>query len=126
MFVYFWLLCVFVALCGLSLVVVNRGYSLIVEHGLLIAEASLAAQGSRRAAFSSCGHTGSGVAVRRLIALRHEGPARTRDPTHIPCGGRRILYYWPTREVLPSSFSSQPCPLARGQAQGPPGAACAQ
>ena len=73
--------------------VVNRGYSLIVEHGLLIAEASLAAQGSRCAAFSSCGHTGSGVAVRRLIALRHEGPARTRDPTHIPCGGRRILYY---------------------------------
>ena len=61
-----------------------------------------------------------------LVALRHEGSARTGDPTHVPCSGRRILYPWPTREVLPSSFSSQPCPLARGQVQGPPGAACAQ
>ena len=65
LFVYFWLLCVFVALRGLSLVAVNRGFSLVVVHGLLVAEAPLA-QGCRCAVFSSCGHTDSAVAMHRL------------------------------------------------------------
>ena len=39
LFIYFWLRWVFVAVCGLSLVVVSRDYSLL--HGLLIVVASL-------------------------------------------------------------------------------------
>ena len=44
MFIYFWLCCVFVAVCGLSLVEESGGYSVIVVHGLLIAVASLVAE----------------------------------------------------------------------------------
>ena len=38
---YFWLPWVFVAMCGLSLVVDSGGYSLVVVHGLHIVVASL-------------------------------------------------------------------------------------
>ena len=41
---YFWQHQVFIALHGLSLVVASRGYSLVVVHGLLIAEASFVAE----------------------------------------------------------------------------------
>ena len=41
---YFWLRWVFVALRGLSLVVASGGYSLVVNHGLLIAVASPVAE----------------------------------------------------------------------------------
>ena len=40
-FIYFWLLWVFVAMHGLSLVVASKGYFLAAEHGLLILMASL-------------------------------------------------------------------------------------
>ena len=39
LFIYFWLLWVFIAACGLSLVVASGGYSIAV-HGLLIVVAS--------------------------------------------------------------------------------------
>lgn len=38
---YFWLWWVFIATCKLSLVAVNRGYTLVAVHGLPIAVASL-------------------------------------------------------------------------------------
>ena len=38
--IYFWLHWVFIAVCGLSLVVVNEGYSLAAVHGLLTVVAS--------------------------------------------------------------------------------------
>ena len=41
---YFWLCWVFVAVCGLSLVAVSGGYSLVVVHGFLIEMASLVAE----------------------------------------------------------------------------------
>ena len=41
LFRYFWLLWVFFAACGLSLVVASRDYRLIAVHGILIADASL-------------------------------------------------------------------------------------
>ena len=41
LFKYFWLRWVFVAACGLSLVVVNGGYSYVAVDVLLIAVASL-------------------------------------------------------------------------------------
>ena len=40
-FIYFWLLWVFVAVHGLSLVVASVGYFLATVHGLLIVVASL-------------------------------------------------------------------------------------
>ena len=44
LFVYFWLHWVFMAACGLSLVVASRGYSLVAVCRLLIAVASLVAE----------------------------------------------------------------------------------
>ena len=44
LFIYFWLLWVFVAVRGLSLVAVSGGYSFIVVHRLLIAVSSLVAE----------------------------------------------------------------------------------
>ena len=41
---YFWLCRVFIAVHGFSLVVANRGCSLVVMHGLLITVASLVAE----------------------------------------------------------------------------------
>ena len=38
---YFWLLWVFIVVCGLSLVAASRGYSLVVVHRLLTVVASL-------------------------------------------------------------------------------------
>ena len=40
----YWLCWVFVAVCGLSLVAVSRGYSLVALWGLLIEVASLVAE----------------------------------------------------------------------------------
>ena len=44
LFLYFWLCWVFVAVCRLSLIEVNGGYSLGVVCGLLLAVASLVAK----------------------------------------------------------------------------------
>ena len=44
LFIYFWLHCVFVAACGLSLVVVSGGLHFVAVHGLLIVVASLVAE----------------------------------------------------------------------------------
>ena len=49
MFVHFWLRWVFVAACGLPLVVVSGGNSLVAVCGLLIAVASLAVDMGSRA-----------------------------------------------------------------------------
>ena len=48
---------------------------------------------ARATGFSSCGE-------QALVALRHVKSSRTRDWTHGPCTGRRILNPWTTREVL--------------------------
>ena len=54
--VFIWLLWVFVAMCGLSLVVASGGYSLDAVHRLLIAMASLVAEhGLGGMGFSNCG-----------------------------------------------------------------------
>ena len=55
--IYFWLCWAFIAVCGLFLVAVSRGCSLVVMRGLLTAVASLfcRARALRCAGFSSCG-----------------------------------------------------------------------
>ena len=44
LFIYFWLHWVFIAVCGISLVVAHGGYSLVAMHGLLMVATSLAAE----------------------------------------------------------------------------------
>ena len=46
------------------------------------------------------GCEGSVVAGMGLVALRHVESSPTRDRTHVPCIGRRILIHHTTREVL--------------------------
>ena len=121
LFVYFWLRWVFVAACGLFLVVASRGYSSLWCAGqslwwLLL----LQSMGSRRMGFSSCGMraqqlwlTGSRAQAQwlwrmGLVALQHVGSSWTRAQTHAPCIGRQILNHGATREVLgPLSYTQK-------------------
>ena len=34
-----------------------------------------------------------------LVAQHHVGSSQIRDPTHVSCTGRQILYHWATREA---------------------------
>ena len=55
-FIYFWLCWVFIAVCGLSLVVASRGYSLLRCAGFSLRWLLLLrSMGSRCTGFSSCG-----------------------------------------------------------------------
>ena len=91
LFIYFWLHWVFVAACGLSLVAVSRGCSLLQCAGfslqwLLLLQST----GSRHTGFSSCGtraqqlwFQGSRAQAQQLwhtglVALRHVGSSWTR------------------------------------------------
>ena len=70
-FIYFWLRWVFIAACGLSVVVVSRGYSLLWCAAFSLQWLLLLwSTGSRRAGFSSCGmwlrSCGSRALERRL------------------------------------------------------------
>ena len=75
--IQFWLLWIFVAADGLSLVAVHRLLFVVaspVEHGL--------------------------YAYRLGSCVWHVGPSQTGNPTHIPCIGRQILNHCAPREVL--------------------------
>ena len=90
--IIFWLLWVFVAVRGLSLVVANGGYSLLQCVGfslgwlLLLWSAAL-------------GVWASLVMAHDLVAPPHVGSSQTRDRTHVPGIGRWILNNCTTREV---------------------------
>ena len=108
-FIYFHLrLCwVFVAACGLSLVAVSRGHSLVVVHGLLTEVASLTAEHRGQSVWlGSGGSQALGLTQARelrctgLVALWHVESSRTRDQSCVPCTGRQILNHWTTREIL--------------------------
>ena len=71
---------------GFSLVVLYGGCSLVAVLGFLTAGASLVAE--RRCLGS--------------VAPWHMGPSQIRDRTSVSCIGRRILYYWATREAQDS------------------------
>ena len=81
---------VFVAACGLSLVVASRGYS------------SLQCAGFSLRWFLLLQSTGSRHAG--LVAPRHVGSSQTRARTHVPCVGRQILNHCATREVPVDMF----------------------
>ena len=87
---FFWwgwgaLLWVFGAVCGLSLVVESRSFSL---RCLLL----LRLHGSRVPGLQLLWHMG-------LVAPQHVGSSRARDWTHVSCIFREILNHWTTREV---------------------------
>ena len=86
-FLYFWLLWVFVAMRGFSLVAAIRGYSSLCCTGFpLRCLLLLQSAGSR------C--VGSVVVAHELSCSPwHMGSSRTRDRTHVPCIGRRILIH---------------------------------
>ena len=60
-------------------------------------------------AFSCCRAQSLGTQAQQLwhmglVAPQHVGSSRSRDRTHVPCIGRRILNHCTTREVLPLFF----------------------
>ena len=90
---------------GFSLVEASRGLFFTAVRGLLIAVAPLVAStGSRGAGFSSCSMraqelwlAGSRAQAQlwhtEPAALQHVASSRTRDQTHVPGAGRRILFF---------------------------------
>ena len=74
------LLCVFVAVHGLSLVAVSGVYSLGAMHGLLTGMASLVSE-----------HGASVVMAQGLVAPPHVESSWTRDQICVPCVGSCIL-----------------------------------
>ena len=93
---------------GFSLVVASRSYSLVAVHGLLVAMASpLAEHRLREPELSNCGtwtqQSGSPALEHRLnscsfsntglVALQHVGSSQIRNPTHVSCIGKWMLYH---------------------------------
>ena len=91
----------------------RRGYSLVVVHELLIAEASLVTEHRFLGMWTSEVRTwawklwlpGSGAQAQRLwcmgwVAPWHVRSSQIRDWTHhVSCTGRQILHHWVTREA---------------------------
>ena len=76
---YFWLHWVFLAVCGLSLVAVKRGYSLVAMHGASHCSGFCCwrAQSQGCVGFSSCRHMS-------LVAPWHMESFQTMDGTYVP------------------------------------------
>ena len=91
--IYFWLHCVCIAVCRLSLGAMSGSFSL---RWLLL----LWTIGSRCTGFSSCSTWAQWLWHMGLVAPRHVKSFWTRDQTHVPCTGRQILNHWTTRKVL--------------------------
>ena len=78
----------------------EQGLLLAAVHRLLTAVASLGAEHRLwMHRVQQLWHTG-------LVALQHVETSWTRDWTHVPCIGRRILIHFTTREVLSHYFFS--------------------
>ena len=98
--IYFWLLWVFVAARGLSLVAAGGGYSSLQHTGFSLRWLLLLRRmGPRCTGFSSCGTWAQQLWLAGLVAPRHVGSSQIRARTRVPCIGRRILNYCTTREV---------------------------
>ena len=99
-YLFIWLRWVFVAVHGLSLVAVSRGYSSLRGAGFSLRWLLLLwSTGSRHAGFSSCGTWAQSLWRTGLVAPWHVGSSRTRARTRVPCIGRQILNHCATREV---------------------------
>ena len=93
----------------LSLVAGRGGYSLSQCTGFSLRWLLLLqSRGSRVSGGSSCGlwaleHRLSSCGARALLPPRHVKSSGTKDRTHVPCTGRRILYHW-TPQGSPATF----------------------
>ena len=85
--IYFWLWCIFITACRLSLV----GFSLVVVRGLLIAVDSL---------IVTCNF------LSQLPRAWYVESSQSRDQTCVPCIGKWILTHWITKEVLNKLFNN--------------------
>ena len=92
-YLFIWLHRVFVALCGLSLVVISVGYSLLPCTGFSLCWLFLWSTGSRAYGLQWLWR-------RDLVGPQRVGSSQTRDGTHVTCIGRSILIFSATREVL--------------------------
>ena len=100
LFYFFWLHWVFIAVHGLSLVAVSRGYSSLWYVGFSLWWLLLLwSMGSRCAGFSSCGTQAQQLRCTGLVAPWHVGSSQTKARTYVSCIGRQILNYCTTREV---------------------------
>ena len=81
----------------LSLVAESRGYSLVLAPKPLIAVWLLLL-------LSMSSRVRTQLWPMGPVAPWHVGSSWTRDRTHVPCIGRRILNHWTTREVLTFHF----------------------
>ena len=94
---YFWRCWLFVFVRGLSLVASSGGSSLVVEHGLLTAGASLVAEpGFWGAGVGGCGE---GLSCPLPCGVILDG-----DQTHVPCISVWILNHWTGGVLLLLSF----------------------
>ena len=94
-FFLFWLILVFVATQGLSLVAMRQGYLLSWCLGFSLRWLLLLQRtGSRHAGFMSFGAWTQLLWHRSLAALWHVGSSQTRDQTHVPCIDRQILFFF--------------------------------
>ena len=96
LFIYFWLCWVFVAAWASHC----SGFSCCGARALgtrvsVVAASELSSCGSR-----ALEHRLSSCSTRDVIAPQHVGSSQTRDRTHVPCIGRRILNHCTTREAL--------------------------
>ena len=108
--IYFWLCWVFVAVCGLSLVVARGGFSCCGAQALgmrssVVEALGLSSCNSRaleRVGFSSYGSWALECRLSSCgwVAPWHVGSFWTRARTRVPCIGRWILNHCATREVL--------------------------
>ena len=98
LFIYFWLHWVFVAVHGLSLAGETRGCSSLQCRLLL------QSTGSRPSDFSTCNLWAQKLWHTGLVAPQHVGSPWTRDRTHVPCIGRRVLICWNSQHVFNKHF----------------------
>ena len=106
---FFWLCWVFVAVCGLSLVLASGGYSLLRHRGFSLPWLLLCSAGSR---LMDSGVAALGPRAQAqwlwptgLVSSWHAGSSWPRNRTHVPCSSRQILNLWTTQEVLwPGEF----------------------
>ena len=107
LFIYFCLHWVFIAVCGLSLVVASRGCSSLWCAGFSLRWLLLLpSTGSRRTGFSSCGMGAQQLWYTGLVAPQHVGSSRTKARICVPCNGRQILNHCATREALLKYFEA--------------------
>ena len=108
------LIILFIYLCLCSVSIAVRLFSSCGERGLLFSCSELA---SHCGGFSCCWaqvlgskwasvvaaprleSTGSTAVATGLVALQHVASFRIKEWTCVSCIGRRILYYWATREA---------------------------